>query len=341
MHPGIGNAALGGLLFLALPLAAPANGQPAADYYKGKTISLVVGSTPGGGYDAYARTLSRFYGAHIPGSPDVLVQNMPGGGSLRSVLYLDRTAPRDGTVLTLFNPGIMTESIINPSEAKMNFSGMDWIGSVTPDFRICYTWRKSGIATWDDLGRKDHVATFGATGQSTLTYNDTQMLRRVFKRNVRAILGYPGRTEVHLAIERGELEGECGSISGLPDDWLRDSKINVPVRLVDAPVPGVPASAPYIGEFAKTGEEQSILNVLTAANALGRPFIASKQIPDDRLAILRNAFAATMKDPGFLAASAKQNLTVAPTTGPEAQRMVARLYEVSPELALKAKAAIK
>jgi hypothetical protein len=185
------------------------------------------------------------------------------------------------------------------------------------------------------------VATFGATGQSSLSYNDTQMLRTLFKRNVRAILGYPGRTEVHLAIERGELDGECGSIAGLPDDWLRDSKINVPVRLVEASVPRVPASVPYIGEFAKSSEERRILNILTAANALGRPFIASKQVPDDRLAILRNAFDATMKDPDFLAASAKQNLTVAPTSGLEAQRMVSRLYDVPPELALKAKAAIK
>lgn len=341
MHSMIRNTALGGLLLLALPLATPARTQPAGDFYKGKTISLVVGSTPGGGYDAYARTVSRFYGAHIPGSPGVLVQNMPGGGSLTSVLYLDRTAHRDGTVLTIFNPGIMTESIINPSDAKVNFSHMAWIGSVTPDFRICYTWRKSGIATWDDLAKKDHVATFGATGQSSLSYNDTQMLRTLFKRNVRAILGYPGRTEVHLAIERGELDGECGSIAGLPDDWLRDRKINVPVRLVEAPVPRVPASVPYIGEFAKTSEGRSILNTLTAANALGRPFIASKQVPGDRLAILRNAFDATMKDPDFLAASAKQNLTVAPTSGLEAQHMVSRLYDISPALALKAQAAIK
>lgn len=341
MSSVIRNAALGTLLLLAMPLAPPANARPATDFYKGKTISLVVGSTPGGGYDEYARTLARFLGAHIPGSPSVLVQNMPGGGSLTSVMYLDRTAPRDGTVLTIFNPGIMTESIINPSGAMVNFSRMAWIGSVTPDFRICYTWRTSGIATWDDLAKKDHVATFGATGQSSLSYNDTQMLRRLFKRNVRAILGYPGRSEVHLAIERGELDGECGSVAGLPEDWLRDGKINVPVRLVEAAVPGVPASAPYIGEFVKNSEERSILKILTAAEALGRPFIASQQVPSDRLTILRNAFDATVKDPGFLAAAAKQNLTVVPTPGLEAQRMVGRLYDVSPELALKAKAVIK
>lgn len=341
MYSLIGNAALVGLLIMPLHLAAPANAQPVADFYKGKTISLVVASTPGGGYDAYARTLSRFYGAHIPGSPDVLVQNMPGGGSLTSVLYLDRTAPTDGTVLTIFNPGIMTESIINPSDSQVNFSHMAWIGSVTPDSRICYTWRSTGIVTWDDLAKKDHVTTFGATGQSSLSYNDTQMLRRVFNRNVRAILGYPGRSEVHLAIERGELDGECGSIAGLPDDWLHDGEINVPVRLVERAAPGVPTSAPYIGEFAKTSEERSILQALTAANPLGRPLIASKQVPDGRLAILRNAFDATMKDPAFLAASARQNLTVAPTPGDEAQRIIAKLYDVSPELALKASDAIR
>lgn len=340
MYSALRTAPIVGLLLLAF-LVAPANAQPATEFYKGKTVSLIVGSTAGGGYDDYARTLARFFGAHIPGSPDVLVQNMPGSGSLTSVLYLDRTAPKDGTVVTLFNPGIMTESIINPAVAKVNFSSMAWIGSVTPDFRICYTWRKTGIATWDDLARKDHEVTFGATGQSSLSYNDTQMLRRLFKRNVRAILGYPGRSEVHLAIERGELDGECGSIAGLPNDWLPGHKINVPVRLVEASVPGVPASAPYIGEFVKTNEEQGILKILTAADALGRPFVASKQVPNDRLTILREAFDATMKDPGFVAAAARQNLTVAPTPGLEAERMVSRLYDVSPELAVKAKAAIK
>jgi tripartite-type tricarboxylate transporter receptor subunit TctC len=335
---------LDGLLLVALPLDSPANAQPAADFYKGKTVTLVVGSTPGGGYDAYARTLARFYGAHIPGSPNVVVQNMPGGGSLTSVLYLDKTAAKDGTVLTIFNPGVMTASIIDPAEAKLNFASLAWVGSVTPDFRICYTGRKSGVATWDDLAKGDskgQAVTFGATGQASLSYNDTQMLRSLFGRNVRAILGYPGRSEVHLAIERGELDGECGSVAGLPEDWLRDSKINVPLRLVEAPVPGVPASTPYIGAFAKTDEERSILNILTAANELGRPFIVSKQVPDDRLATLRDAFDATMKDVDFLAASARQNLTVIPTTGQTAQRMVEKLYDVSPELARKAKDAIK
>lgn len=327
------------LTLLNLP-AAYANAEMPADFYVGKRITLVVGSTPGGGYDAYARTIARFLSAHIPGSPGVVVQNMPGGGSLTSVLYLDATAPKDGTVLTIFNPGVMTESIINPAEAKVNFTKVSWVGSVTPDFRICYTGKKAGIKTWDDLAGRREI-TLGATGQASLSYNDIQMLRTLFKRNVRAILGYPGRSEVHLAIERGELDGECGSVAGLPDNWIRDDQIDIPLRMAEAPIPGIPASVPFIGTFAKTDEERTILTILTAANDLGRPFIMSKQVPPDRLKILREGFNATMRDKEFLAASEKQNLLVRPTAGEEAERIVVKLYDVPPELAAKAKAAIK
>lgn len=333
-------SAVSGFLVLALS-GAPATAQAATDFYRGKTISILVGATPGGGYDAYGRLLARFLGAHIPGAPKVIVQNMPGAGSLTSVLYLNTTAPKDGTAMTLFNPGVMTDAIINPSKARVNFTTMTWVGSVTPDYRICYTWHASGIKTWDDFKRPREVTLGAAGGQSSLAYNDVNMLHNLFGLHVRGILGYPGRSEVHLAIERGELDGECGSISGLPENWLREHKINIPVRMVDAAMPGVPDTVPYIGQFTKNDEERGILRALTAANYLGRPFIVAKQVPADRLKILRDGFNATMKDKDFLDAAKKQELTVGPTTGEEAEKRVRELYNVSPELAAKARAAIK
>ncbi len=321
-------------------IGGPSDAQAASDFYKGKTITLLVGSTAGGGYDLYARTLARFLGAHIPGNPTVIVQNMPGAGSLTSVLYLDNAAPRNGTYMTIFNAGLLTEAIINPTEAKVDFRKLNWIGSVTPDLRVCYTWGASGIKTWDDLAGSK-VVTLGATGQSSSSYNDVQMLKNLFHREVRSILGYPGRSEVHLAIRRGELDGECGSIAGLPDDFLTQKLINIPTKLVDEPIKGLPTDAPFIGAFAKSDEERDILQALTAANEVGRPFVASSAIPADRVQILRAAFDATMEDPGFLKAAQTEAVTVIPMSGAKAEELVTSLYKVSPEIAEKANAAIR
>lgn len=312
----------------------------AEDYYRGKTMTLLVGSTAGGGYDLYARVLARFLGAHIPGQPAIVVQNMPGAGSLTSVLYLDNLAARDGTYMTIFNAGLLTEAITNPAEARVDFRKLNWVGSVTPDLRICYTGAQSGIKSWADFGGSRQV-TLGATGQASVSYNDALMLKNVFHRNVRGILGYPGRSEVHLAIRRGELDGECGSIAGLPDDFLTGQLVNISFKMVSDPIEGIPAQTPYIGEFVENDEQRDILETLTAPNRIGRPFVASASIPAERLELLRDGFDKTMKDPGFLEATRITGLSVQPMSGREAQDLIASLYRIRPEIAAKAKAAVR
>lgn len=334
----VGRAVLG--LSLAGATAGAARADAIANFYKGKKITIVVGSSAGGGYDAYARTLARYFGAHLPGHPSIVVQNMPGGGSLTAVLYLDVSAPKDGTAITTFNAGLITESVTNPAQRKITFTDVAWLGSVTRDFRICYFGKGTGIKTWDDLARPKQV-TLGATGLNSVSYNDVAMLHNLFKRNVRPILGYPGRTEVHLAIEQGELDGECGSTAGLPENWLRDRTIDIVTKMADVAMPGVPDSVPYIGTFTKSAEDMDALKMLTAANDLGRPFIVSKRVPGDRLKALRAAFDATMKDKGYLAVSEKQGLPVNPVNGPEAEKLIAHIYTAPPALAAKAKSYIK
>jgi tripartite-type tricarboxylate transporter receptor subunit TctC len=319
----------------------PAAAQTPTEFYAGKTVTIVVGSSPGGGYDSYARNFARYVGAHIPGNPRIIVQNMPGGGSLTAVLHLDAGAPKDGTVMTIFNPGVLTEAVTNPAKAKVNFSEVGWIGSITRSVRMCYFWHASGIKTWEDLNRPQAL-TMGATGVNSGNYNDIAILKNLFKRNVRAILGYPGRSEGHLAIERGELDGECGTPDGMPESWLRDKKVNIVVKMVDKPSPDIPETVPYIGKFAASEEDLQVLSVLMAANELGRPIIVSKQVPRDRLNALRAAFNATMQDKEFLAMSEKQDLPVnQPAGGEEAEQIVARLYQVPPAVAERAKDIIK
>ena len=206
---------------LALAICpAPRHALAAEDeFYKGKTVTLVVGYSAGGGYDQYARALARHLGSHIPGNPSVLVQNMPGAASLTAVRYLDANAPKDGTVITTFDPGLITESFASPEIFKVRFSDYQWVGTMLRDIRICYAWGATGIKTWDDMMKRKEFL-IGTTAKGSNAYVNGAILRKIFNAPVRQIAGYPGSNEQRLALERGELEGNCGSWSAMPQDWV-------------------------------------------------------------------------------------------------------------------------
>lgn len=324
-----------------LALATPAMAQSLADFYTGKNVTMVIGLSPGGGYDTFGRAVARFIGNHIPGRPNVIVQNMPGAGSLTAVLYLDNAAPKDGTVITTFNPGIITDAITDPARAKKKFTDLGWIGSATDSFRMCYFTAKSGIRTYDDLKRDKTVNVGGGGGIATAAFNDVGILKNLMKLNVRPVVGYPGRAEVHLAMERGELDGECGTIEGIPDDWIRDKKVHVVAKTAPGEGVGIPENTPWLGKFLISRDDIDVLNFLTLTNKLGRPYVTSKQVPADRLAALRTAFDATMKDTEFLAAADKQRLNINPATGIEAEKIIEQIYAVPARISDRARDVIK
>lgn len=327
-------------LAVGLGVAASAAAQPAADFYKGKTVSLVVGFTPGGGYDTYARVLSRHYGAQIPGQPNVIVQNMPGAGSLQAVRYLDSGAVKDGTVIAAFNPGIITDSLVEDVKTRFNFTSVAWVGSITRDFRVCYVWHGLGVKNWDDvMNRKELVV--GSVAVGTGAYINGQVLKNIFNVRLRHIFGYPGSAEQRIAIERGELDGECGSWSSVSEDWIKNKKAVPFVRFSPVRTPDIPEDVPFIGDLAKTQEQRDLVDLLITAGELGRPYVMSKQVPQDRLAVLRQAFDATVAAKPFLAEAEKLRLPVNPATGLEAEKVIARIYAFPPELVEKAKNAIK
>jgi tripartite-type tricarboxylate transporter receptor subunit TctC len=314
---------------------APALAQD--DFYRGKTINIVVGFSAGGGYDVNARAVSRYLGKYVPGNPSVIVQNMPGAGSLTSVRYLDATAPKDGTAVTVFNPGLVTQSVVEPEKVNVDFRKLSWVGIITADFRVCYGFGPSGVKSWADMmSRKEFI--LGSTAKGAGNYINGASLKHVFNAPVRQILGFPGSAEQRIAIERGELDGDCGSFSSIPVAWINERKAHPFVRFTEKRPAEIPDSATFINTFAKTEEQRQLLNVLNAADEIGRPFIVSKQVPAERLTILRNAFNATMKDPAFLAEMEKQQLPVHPLSGEEAEAVVARMANVPPQIAAKAKA---
>jgi tripartite-type tricarboxylate transporter receptor subunit TctC len=327
-------AALALLLGSAVSPALAQGTSDKGDFYRGRTITLAVGYSTGGGYDQYARLLARHLGRHIAGNPGVLVQNMPGAASLTSVLYLNAIAPKDGTAVTLFDPGLVTESFASPQLFKVRFSDFQWIGAMLRDIRICYAWGATGIKTWDDMmGRKEFL--IGTTAKGSNAYVNGAILRKVFNAPVRQIAGYPGSNEQRLALERGELEGNCSSWSAMPQDWVVHERFNALVRFSPKRPPDMPASVPFIGDLAATPEQRDLLDVLNASAELGRPLIVAREVPGERVQALRAAFQATLQDRAFLAEAQAQSLPLDPVPGAEAETVVTRIYAAPPELVRK------
>jgi tripartite-type tricarboxylate transporter receptor subunit TctC len=325
------------LVLLALAAFMTAAQAQTQDYFRGKTVSIVVGFTPGGGYDLNARAVARHLSKHIPGNPNVVVQNMPGAGSLTSVRYLDATAPKDGTAITVFNPGLITQSIVEPDKVNLDFRKVAWVGSVSPDFRVCYGFGPNGVKTWAELmARKEFI--LGTTSKGAGSYINGAILRQVFNAPVRQIIGFPGSAEQRLATERGELDGDCGSFNSIPINWVQERRVHPFVRFTEQRPQDIPESAVFIGSFAQTEEQRQLLDVLNAADGLGRPFVMSKQVPAERLAVIRKAFMDTTKDPAFIADMDKQKLPLFPLPGETAEVTVDKMINVPPPIVARAKA---
>ncbi len=318
-------------------ISSAATAQTGSEF---KTVSIVVGSSAGGGYDTYARIFARHIGRHIRGQPSVIVQNMPGASSLKAVQYLDTSAPKDGSVLAAFNPGLLNESLLNAEKIRFKFSDVAWVGSITRDLRVCYAWAATGIKTFDDL-RKYKQFNVGAPAQGTSSYVNAAVLKNMFGIAVRHVTGYAGSAEQRLAIERGELDGDCGAWSSVPKDWISNRQVNPVISFTSVPIPGLPSGLPFAGDLAPGQEAKEVLNILMSADALGRPYVVSKQVPADRLTILRTAFDATTKDALFLAETEKLDLpVVGPISGPEAEQIVASIYAASSALIARAQAIV-
>jgi tripartite-type tricarboxylate transporter receptor subunit TctC len=318
-------------------LAPPASAaDDAQGFYAGKTLKLIVGLPPGGGADAYARLVQRHLARHVPGMPAIVIQNMPGAGSLRSVMALN-TSPDDGTVLAHFSSGLLTEAITAPDRVRLDFRTYAWLGNVSEDVRVCYLRSASGVHNWADmLARKEVI--FGATAQGNAGNVDTAMLRNLFGVRVKQVSGYAGSADKRLAVEKGEIDGDCGGWTSVPEDWLRDRKINVMIRLSPTLVTGMDGSVPYGGDLLRDQGERQIYDFLTAPERLGRLFMVSGAVPRERVAVLRAAFDAMLTDPAFLADAAQLRLIVTPMNAGEVARRVGDLYATPADLVMRAKA---
>ncbi len=303
-------------------------------------ISIIVGFSPGGGYDTYARVLARHYGRNLPGNPRIVVQNMPGASSLTAVRYLDNAGKKDGSVIVAFNPGLINQSLLEYDKVKVRFPDYAWIGSITKDYRVCYGWNAGGVRTWADLLKRERF-NLGTTAPGASAYINHAIMKNLFGVKVHHVTGYPGSAEERLAIERGELDGGCGAWSSNPPQWIKEKKISALVAFTKPPIPNLEGDVPFVVDLAQTADDKTLLNVLISPDDLGRPFIASREIPADRLAVLRKGFDATMLDAEFLAETQKLDLTVSPISGVDAEKMIGAIYRVPEHIIARARDIVK
>ena len=328
MHAVV-TLALAALLLLAPPARAD-------DFYQGKTLTIVVGYTAGGGYDINARLVGRHFGKHIPGNPAVVVMNMPGAGSLRALEHIERHAAKDGTVIGLFDYTQITNSLLTPGKVPIDFRKFKWIGSVQQDLAVCYVWHTLPVKTMAELQRLPKIH-MGRTNPGTSSDTQQRILRALFNVNVHSVAGYPGSAEGFIAVERGELEGGCMTWASLPPHWIANNRIRPIMRVTAATAPDLQADVPTASDLLTQDRDRRILRVLSAAGEVGKPFVAQISVPDDRVAILRKAFAAMVADPAFVADAAKQRQPVSPTLGAEATKILDDIYSTPEDIVAAAR----
>lgn len=311
------------------------------DFYRGKTLNIVIGYSVGGGYDLYGRLLGRHIGKHIPGHPSVVPQNLTGAGSLRAAEYIYSVAPKDGTVIGTFGRTIATTPLLSPSTAKFDGRQFTWLGSITNEVSTCITWYTSKVKTWDDALK--YEATMGGEGPGSDPDVYTLLFKNVFGAKMKLVTGYHGTNDINLAMERGEVDGYCGlSWSTLQSKHLqayKEKKINVIIQAALRKQPEL-ANVPLALDLTQDPEKLQILKLFIASQEMARPFAAPPDIPADRKAALIKAFADTMKDPEFLAEAKKLSMDINPLPPQGIEDILKELYATPKDVVAKAAQAI-
>jgi tripartite-type tricarboxylate transporter receptor subunit TctC len=322
-----------------LVLAGLACAAGVEDFYKGRNVTLVIGYSVGGGYDAYARLLGRYFGRHVPGNPSIVPEQMTGAGSLRSANFIYSVAAKDGSVFGTFSRSMGISPLVD--KAEFDSRKFTWLGSVTDDNTTCVTWNTSPIKNWDDFLTKP--SKFGGEGAGADPDIWTLLYKNVFGAKAQLVSGYPGTNDTVLAMERGEIDGLCGiswsTIKSRHPEWLTSHSVNIIVQAALKKEPEI-SSVPLATELTKTPEQLQIIKLLLVSQAMARPFAAPPDIPADRKAALIGAFDATMKDADFLAEAQKLNFDVRPVTAKTIDALLAEVYQTPKDVIARATKAI-
>ena len=315
---------------LACILWSPAvRAQTPAEFYKGKTVNIIVGFGAGGGYDLYARLLGRYIGDQIPGKPSVVVQNMDGAGSVRAANFVYASAPKDGTYIAAVNQNMPMYQLLGGKAAQFVASKMVWLGSMGGSNGLLYTWQTSPVKTIEDARRSE--VKLGGTGTNSDSHIFPTLMNNLIGTKFKVINGYAGGSkEVHLALERGEVDGRGGnswaSLLSSNNDWIAQKKLNFLVQIGFTPEKELQA-VPMLQSFAKSDAEKQIIDLVSLPTVLGYAHWVAPEVPADRIAALRSAYDATMKNPAFIAEAEKLGMMIRPARGTEVEALVRKVAE--------------
>jgi tripartite-type tricarboxylate transporter receptor subunit TctC len=332
----IGRLSLVAAALLIWP-GGPARADPVADFYRGKTLSMIIGTSAGNDYDNRGRLLARYMPRHIPGQPVIVPRNMPGGGGVVATNYVANVAPQDGTVLYMVMQNMPVHQAIGGEGVKFDLRRFFWVGNTTDAPNVVNAWHTAGINAIEDVKQRELIvgAPAGTAGEAyPLAMN--ALVGTKFK----IITGYPGGNEANLAMERGETSGRgsnsWASWKSTKPDWLAEKKIKILVQIGLKRHSDLP-DVPLMSELATNPEDRDVLTFLSADTAFSRSLVTTPGTPPDRVAALRRAFDATMKDPDFLAEAEKAKIDISPNTGEEAQQVALSILDASPKTVARAK----
>src|SRR5437763_3209344 len=336
-----------GLAALAAAIGATLATAPAAaaDFYAGKSIDLLIGAPPAGGYDIYARALARHLGQNIPGKPNIIPKNMPGAASGRAAGFLSTLAPKDGTVIAAIMPGaVMGPLLDEKAEVLFDPTKVQYLGTANNGTRVCVARKDAKVKSFDDVLREKAI--FGGVSANDSTRDYGYMHKHTSGALYDVIAGYNGTNDIELAMERGEVDGACGwdwaSFKSQRPDWLRDHKVNVLLQVALEPNEELTRmGVPHVWNYVKREEARKVVELIIGQQVFQRSYIAPPGVAPEQLAILRKAFDDTMKDPQYLADAEKMRIDISPLPGGKVQEIVQKLHATPKDIVEKARAAIR
>jgi tripartite-type tricarboxylate transporter receptor subunit TctC len=330
--------AIAGLLLVA---GSPAPAQSVADFYKGKTIRMVVGIDVGSGYDVNARLLARHLANHIPGNPAIVVQNQPGAGSAIMTAQLYTAGPFDGTVIGAAFAGMPTQPLLSPGKMRFDPTELLWLGNTNRETHVTYVWHTSPVQSFDEIRTKELIMGAQAPGSSQIDF--PLVANALFNLKHKVISGYGSTAKINLAMESGEVHGAIAALTSLrtlSSQWLADRKIKIITQWAlrtNPELPGVPNAL----DLAKTEADRAAMQFVMARLDIGRPFFLPPKVPADRVAALRAAFDATMKDPAYLAEADKLKIDVDPMNGADLTAFVAQISKTPADTVARVRKALE
>ena len=334
---GLGAAGLLGATF-SLPASADAVG----DFYKGKTVSLIISVGAGDGMDLTARIIARHWRNFISGQPTIVAKNMTGAGHLRATNYLYNQAPQDGTEVGAIIPVFVMNQLLDARSVNFDSAKFNWLGSSNASNAMIFVWHTTGVKTLQDAMNKEVIMGGSGAGSNSVLY--PAVLNNILGTKFKVVMGYKSTPEIDIAMERGEVQGRAGgtfnTLMANNPEWVTDKKLNILVQIGQQKEPGF-EQIPLLTEFAKDDTSREVLDIFAGQITLGRPYLLPPNVPADRVAAMRASFDAVLKDPALLADAKKSRLDISPTSGEKLQKLVEDMMKVNETVLARTKAALE